>query len=145
MIVAQFISESLLWLTIPIIILMFFTLLPPFQMIQSKEGYFWVKAFISIYFGWISLAVFANIGSMLVLYEISNQFFSLLLIACAGLMGAYFVTKSKGNLFYLLTLVWGFVGIIIANFLRVENIPAATTAMFFLAIVIISSISVKVR
>lgn len=144
MTIAQFAPTALLWLTVPIIIGMFFLLLPPFNKIQYKEDYFWIGILISIYFGWICIAMFANIGSMLVQYGMGNQIVSLLLIACAGILGSYFTAKSK-NVFYMLTLVWGFIGIVIANFLRIENIHAAAAAIFFLAMILISFVSAKLR
>jgi len=116
--------------------------------LSSKE--LWcVYVPISMLAGWVNIATFANISSVLKqlqfnYFGLSETIFSIILLALATLCTSLVVYKIKGNLVYSLTLVWAFVAIIIANMTRSQNNSLILSTVFaIISILLVNFLSEK--
>jgi len=82
----------------------------------SASDWWTIRLPISIFFGWITVATFAN---MTVALKVSGQpdpAISYVALSLAAILAAVYAYASRGNLPYLATLVWGLAGIFVANY-----------------------------
>jgi hypothetical protein len=101
---------------------------------------------VSLLFGWCSLAVFVNIAAILkdsgMLAPIETSF-SLFLLLVAGSVASVIIYKTKGNIWYTIPVIWGLIGVVIANIWQQPNTTAAGAAS--LAAIILVGILVIIR
>ena len=105
-----------------------------------------ILAPISLLTGWVSLAIFVNIAAILkesgMLATIETSF-SVLLLLITGSVAFGIIYKTKGNIWYTIPVIWGLIGVIIANTWQQQNSVVAGTAA--LAAVILVGILVIVQ
>lgn len=100
-----------------------------------------VKALLSIFFGWITVATFANLAAALKKSRImsdglSEVIWSIILLLVAGASSCAVLYYSHGNLWYAGTILWALVAIIIANLKRsVYKWVAITAAVMIMAVI----------
>ncbi len=112
------------WLALTVIIFgsMFYNLLKVFEaIIQNKEELsplekVILEGQIGLYFGWSSIAIFANTGAALKFYGLSDLGTQGIIWQSILLIGAlintmYWLYKTKANYFYGGTILWAFIGI----------------------------------
>lgn len=102
-------------------------------LLSTSERYF-VLAPVSIFTGWVTIAVFANTASALKEsgwsdVGLSEESWTILMLAAAGLVGSSVTLWSRGNVCYSLTLIWAVVGIAVANFSRDQSRTVAAVAL----------------
>jgi hypothetical protein len=95
-----------------------------------------INPLVGLFSGWLSIAVFLNTSSVIRLYQ-WHQFFdvnisptlqAILTLVLAFLFGGMILIKTKGNGWYGGTLLWGLVGVIVANTVKVPNLTIAMLA-----------------
>lgn len=124
--------------TIPCILWMALSLLAAFARLWrlntlSLPFQLCVLAPISIYSGWISVAIFANTTAIanafhwrpVLLAENGGSISMLLAAACLALT---IFRMSGGNLWYGATIVWALIGIAVRNQFELKNAPVALTS-----------------
>jgi hypothetical protein len=95
---------------------------------KTPAGRWLVEMPISIFAGWVTVAVFANIAAALQ-YEGWSSWgpgevgWSIILLVLAGALAAVFTVQSRGNVWYALTVVWALVAIVVANLTK-QRIPS---------------------
>jgi hypothetical protein len=112
------------WLiiTVCIFVAMFFLAFFSFQQIIQPSNQLTtydkilLEAQVGIYLGWCTVAIFANTGSALKFYGLSDVgttgiIWQTLLLIAALANGVYGLYKTKSNYFFGGTIVWAFVGI----------------------------------
>jgi hypothetical protein len=116
------------------------------QAILTRSEEYTVLAPISLLLGWCSLAVFVNIAAILkesgILATIETPF-SVLLLLLAGSAAFGIIYKTNGNVWYAIPVIWGLIGIVIANTWQQQNSVVAGTAA--LAAVVLVGILVIVQ
>jgi hypothetical protein len=100
-----------------------------------------VNPLVGLFSGWLSIAVFLNTSSVLRFYQWEQLFdrsiwstqqgIVTLVLAC--LFGGMVLIKTQGNRWYGGTLLWGLVGVIVANTVKVPN-PTVTMVAIGLAV-----------
>ncbi|MBY0449647.1 MAG: hypothetical protein K2X01_03365 [Cyanobacteria bacterium] len=99
--------------------------------------------------GWLSLAVFLNVGAVLKPYFMQTlaltytDYALSLLIVTLGLVG-WMLFRTKGNLWYGGTILWGLIAVIIAN-TEVPNTTVLWTASILSALVALALGIFKLR
>jgi hypothetical protein len=105
-----------------------------------------ILAPVSLLLGWCSLAVFVNIAAILkdsgMLATIETSC-SLLLLLIAGSVAAVIIYKTKGNIWYTIPVIWGLIGVVIANTWQQPNTTVAGVSA--LAAIVLVGILVIVR
>jgi hypothetical protein len=106
-----------------------------------------ILAPVSLLLGWCSLAVFVNIAAIFkdsgMLQATIETSFSLLLLLVAGSIAAGIISITKGNIWYTIPVIWGLIGVVIANIWQQPNITVAGGAS--LAAIVLVGILVIVR
>lgn len=102
------------------------------NMLKNAENYFVVLP-ISVFTGWVTLAIIVNTASALKTsgfdnFGLSEGNWAILLLLASGLIGSYLTLASRGNAGYALTFIWGLIGIVIANLIRNPNMKVAVVA-----------------
>ena len=129
---------GLIWLTVACIFWIFISLFGVFrELIQTaaertNASYLLIVVPVSIFFGWVSVAVFANTASALKYSGLLDVGFSetvwtILMLAAATIMASWFIWLSRGNLAYALTVLWALTAIVVANLTKNQN-PAVAAA-----------------
>ena len=95
----------------------------------SRSGLWFVNIPSSIYLGWITVATIANATSMLDFLDwggwgISPEIWTVIMLG-AGVIVAFGMAFTRGDILYLLVLVWAFAGIAVKH---ADNSPVATAA-----------------
>lgn len=97
-----------------------------------------VIAPVSIYAGWLSVAIFANTASVAKAFAWRPAFLGesagsigLMLVAVA--LATFILRQSKGNLWYGATIVWALIAIGVRNQFELRNGQVALTAWLLLA------------
>lgn len=116
------------------------------EKLTSAEKYFVVMP-LSIFTGWVSLAIIVNTASALKTsgfgnFGLSETNLSILLLLLAGLVGSYLTLASRGNAAYALTIIWGLIGIVVANITSSPNLEVAVVAgviVLLIALVLLRS------
>lgn len=104
----------------------------------SRAGRLCVIAPISIYSGWLSVAVFANTASVAKTFGwppaiLSESLGSILLIIAATALATIVLFRSGGNPWFAGTILWAISGIGVRNQFTLHNQPVALTAWTVLA------------
>ena len=112
----------------------------------TKTEEYAVLAPVSLLLGWCSLAVFVNVAAILkdsgMLGTIETSF-SLFLLLVAGSVASVIIYKTKGNIWYTIPVIWGLIGVVIANIWQQPNTTVAGAAA--LAAIVLVGILVIVR
>jgi len=101
----------------------------------------------SIYLGWITVALIANVTAYLVSinwdgFGISQMNWTILMITVAAFIGQKMLS-SRGDIFYGLVLIWAFVGIIIKQKENAQYVAIAAGVGILL--ILISSLPILMR
>lgn len=145
-------NRSLIWVTVAILAAMAVVLGRSFvtlgRMRRQRGPVSWrerllVDAPLGLFFGWASVAVFANIGSALretgITQPGGETIITILFILTAFGIGVALIRKLPGTVWYAGTLCWAFIAIALANALgwrRAENLPVAIIAALACVMVI---------
>ena len=134
-------------LTIPCILWMFVSLFGAFALLRQAKISSWqfrifVVAPISIYFGWLSVAMFANVGSIAKAFGwwpalVSQSLGSIFLIVTAAILAVFILHFSGGNRWYGATIIWAVSAIAVRNQFELQNTSVALTCWIVLAVFLI--------
>jgi peptidoglycan/LPS O-acetylase OafA/YrhL len=112
----------------------------------TKTEEYAVLAPVSLLLGWCSLAVFVNIAAILKdsgMLGTTETSFSLFLLLVAGCVASVIIYKTKGNIWYTIPVIWGLIGVVIANTWQQPNTTVAGAAT--VAAIVLVGILVIVR
>ncbi len=93
---------------------------------------------INILTGWVSVAVFAGFGAAFVASGIENIYIFSGLVLLAGLIGTTFTLLGRGNFAYPFAVLWGLVGVVVANYPEGRYMLVTVTAASMIALVLIA-------
>jgi hypothetical protein len=116
--------EFFIW-TVPVMLVLLLSLIVIYQRLQigqvktSAMEKWTVDVPFSLYLGWITVATIANITSILYLLQwdgwgISPELWTAIMLG-AGVIIAALVGKTRGDIAYLLVIIWAFVGIAVKH------------------------------
>jgi hypothetical protein len=137
--VAQFGGSD--WVLIAIFVWILASLLAAFfrltdydSRLTQRERYI-VLAPISLLTGWVSLAILVNIANALKISGIIQAgtvetVFSVILLLVALLIASFIICKGKGNPWYAFPVIWGLIGVVIANVQERPNYVVAISSGF---------------
>jgi benzodiazapine receptor len=88
---------------------------------------------VSIFFGWVTVATFANTASALKesgwsTIGLSEEGWAAVMLVVAGVVGSFITLWSRGNAWYASTVIWALVGIVVANVSRDQSTLVAAVA-----------------
>jgi hypothetical protein len=112
----------------------------------TKTEEYAVLAPVSLLLGWCSLAVFVNVAAILKdsgMLGTTETSFSLFLLLVAGCVASVIIYKPKGNIWYTIPVIWGLIGLVIANIWQQPNTTVAGAAT--VAAIVLVGILVIVR
>jgi len=135
--VAQFGGSD--WILIGIFIWIFISLLYAIFCLTedrsrlTKNEVYFVLAPVSLLTGWTSLAILINFAAVIkdsgmIPDGPQETVFSLLILLLAMSVASGIIYKSKGNVWYALPVVWGLIGVIVANTILRPNLVVAGSA-----------------
>jgi hypothetical protein len=135
--VAQFGGSD--WILIAIFVLILATLLSAlfhltdYQHRLTQSERYIVLAPISLLTGWVSLAILVNLADALKISGIIKAdtvetVFSVFLLFVALLIASFIIRKGKGNPWYAFPVIWGLIGVIIANIQERPNYVMAISS-----------------
>lgn len=136
------------WLTVLCIFWIFFSLLFVFLKMthyqpQNRKETWFVHIPFSIFFGWLSVAIFANTASALKtsgwnFFNANEVFFTLAFLLLSLFFVSYVLRKSMGNLVYSATIIWALIAIAVANLMEGQNkLVALSSAAGALAVLLL--------
>jgi hypothetical protein len=135
--VAQFGGSD--WILIAIFVWILASLLSAFfrltdydSRLTQKERYI-VLAPISMLTGWVSLAILVNLADALKISGVIQPgtvetIISVVLLLVALLVASIIIRKGRGNPWYAFPIIWGLMGVVIANVQERSNYLVAITA-----------------
>lgn len=136
------------WIPVIIIIIMLVCVIKSFFITVNNGSLSKFERFITIpllglYSGWLTVASFLNLTSVIrekftVISTFSHTIYGLFTIIPALILGLICLYKSKGNIWYGATLIWALIAIIINNLFVVHNFYIAVISGFSILITIIS-------
>ncbi|MDD1667847.1 MAG: hypothetical protein LUO96_05195 [Methanomicrobiales archaeon] len=99
----------------------------------TRNEHYLVLAPVSLLTGWVSLAILVNIAAVLkadgfIPVGTTETIFSVLLLIVAFLVAVYLIRAGKGNAWYAFPVIWGLLGVVVANVLREPKPAVALTA-----------------
>lgn len=138
------------WATVGCIAWMEASLLTAFMAFVRHRAPFtraerWFVVFpVSVFTGWVTVAVFANTSaalaeSGLLNTGLSERGWAVLMLVVAGLLACWITLRSRGNAAFALTIVWALVAVLVANVTREVN-PAVAAVAGVMAIVVVGSL-----
>jgi hypothetical protein len=100
--------------------------------LTQREQYI-VLAPISLLTGWVSLAILVNLADALKISGIIRAgnvetIFSVFLLLVALLFASVIIRRTQGNLWYAFPVIWGIIGVVIANIQERPNYTVAVTS-----------------
>ena len=100
--------------------------------LTQREQYI-VLAPISLLTGWVSLAILVNLADALKISGIIQTgtvetIFSVFLLLVALLFASFIIRRTRGNLWYAFPVIWGVIGVVIANIQERPNHMVAVTS-----------------
>lgn len=129
--------------TVPCILVMAACLLPVFWQVSKAENasrafQLCVVAPFSLYAGWLTVAIFANVASVMKAFGVAAAFAAstpgtIALLLAAAALAAFAYLRSGGNLWYGGTILWALTAIGVRNQFVLKNLTVATTAWITLA------------
>ncbi len=136
-----------LWLTVVLMIGILSGLVGAFAEIIKRGGkvsaseYGFVVLPLSVYTGWITVATVANASSFLKAAGFSNfiltdEGWAIVMLVVAGMIASFVTLKSRGSVPYALTVIWGLVGVIVANSYEQTNLSVAVAAGTSITIIV---------
>jgi MFS family permease len=135
--VAQFGGSD--WILIAIFVWILAALLSAFfrlteyQPSLTRTERYTVRVPISLLTGWVSLAILVNLASALKTSGIVQSgtvetAFSVTMLLIACVVASFIIFRGRGNGWYALPVIWGLIGVVVANFLRQPNLVVAVAA-----------------
>ena len=127
----------LLWLTVGCIVWIALSLLPAFLALprpgraDRPSTYLFVSLPLSIFFGWVTVATFANLAAALKesgVFDGAEQAWTIALIAVACAVALRVLLISSGNVAYGFTVAWALIAIVVANSILRGPYPAIVIA-----------------
>lgn len=122
MLVAEY---GAVWLTLPIIALMLVAFMATFRtaansMRSDPRAHWSVVVPLGLYSGWLLVALFANLLVVLTQetdmpFGISAQSWTVASLALAAVIGLFVVLRTPESLGFVTALIWGLVGVAVAN------------------------------
>ncbi|MGB9176408.1 MAG: hypothetical protein WCB46_06690 [Methanoregula sp.] len=111
------------------------------QSLLKKNEVYIVLAPISLLTGWASLAIFINFAAVIKTSGMipdgpQETAFSLLILLLAMTIASGIIYKSKGNVWYVLPVIWGLIGVIVANTGPRQSLVVAGFAAFVVLILL---------
>ena len=133
-------NTSAVWATITIFMMALGAI---FALLRAPTGdYWWFKAPVAIYAGWLTAASFVSLGSTAAGYGLLTGQFGWAYIGIIGaLIVATLVLRQTRAVPYALTVVWALVGIIVAN--QTENLWVSLLAAA--GILVLAGLTAKYR
>ena len=140
------------WLTVVCILWMAASLAPAFASLprggeETPLAMRWLVIMpLSVFMGWLSVAVFANTAAALkrsgwLDAGMPEANWTALMLLAAGALAAWVTLATRGNAFYAFTIVWALVAIVVANLTRERNLlvagVAGTIALLMLIILLV--------
>ncbi|WP_109487006.1 hypothetical protein [Occallatibacter savannae] len=129
--------------TVPCILWMAISLFGAFAALWRVESPSWLLRLcvispLSIYSGWLSVAIFANTASVAKSFGwrpavLGESAGSVALLVAAAALATFLLWQSHWNLWYGGTILWALVGIGVRNQFDLRNAQVATTAWLLLA------------
>jgi hypothetical protein len=103
----------------------------PHRLTRTEQ--YLVLAPISLLTGWVSLAILVNLASVLEASGLipagtMDTAFSLGLLLVAFLVASFLIHRGKGNPWYAFPVIWGLIGVVVANGIRQPNWVIAVAA-----------------
>jgi translocator protein len=137
--VAQFGGSD--WILIAIFVWILASLLSAFFRLTdydsrlTQEERYIVLAPISLLTGWVSLAILVNLAEALrtsgfIQSGTAETAFSIILLLIALLIASSIIRKGKGNLWYAFPVIWGLMGVVVANVWERPNYAVAVSSGF---------------
>jgi hypothetical protein len=135
-----------LWMTVGFILWMAFCLFWSFAILWRSEplavlprGLILMP--ISLYSGWITVAIFANSASVIKAHRwphflLSETGWSVAIVLVAGVIVSAIVAWTRGNLCYAITVLWALTGIAVRNFTELANPTVAWSALAVAAFIL---------
>ena len=147
-------GKNWLILTFIIFVTMFFLLFFTFQQILASKSSLtiyekiFLEAQVGIYLGWSTVAIFANLGSVLKYYGLSDigligTIWQMILLVFALFNGIFGLYKTKSNYFLLGAILWAFVGVFFG--LRNEINTTFLQVVVVLAIIIVFTVFYRIK
>ena len=101
------------------------------RLTRSEE--YTVLAPVSLLTGWVSLAILVNMAAALKASGIipagtAETAFSVIVLLIAGIVASGIISKSNGNAWYAFPVIWGLMGVIVANVWQQPNPVVAGSA-----------------
>jgi translocator protein len=133
-------GQNQVWLTVAIffgilaaLLVAFVQLIRPDRALSYAERYL-VVAPISIYSAWATIGTIANTAAALNESGVTNvvvapQSWAIIMLVIAGTIAAFVATVSRGNLWYVLTILWALLGIVVANLELFPSVAIAAGAV----------------
>jgi len=140
MVTAMYYQPDLVWPTLPIICGTYVFLFSAMRLATKTpcrylSASYWCKVVpICLYAGWVGLAVFINIGSIVDAYGLTFLDLSTLqacsaLILGAAILAGFALYYSRGEFSYAIALIWGLIGIYVGNFSDMNSRLVSDTAL----------------
>jgi hypothetical protein len=137
--VAQFGGSD--WILIAIFVWILASLLSAFFRLTDYERHltkrerYLILVPISLLTGWVSLAILVNLANALKISGIIQSgtvetVFSVVLLFIAFLIASFIIHKGKGNPWYAFPVIWGLIGVVVANVWERPNYVVAITSGF---------------
>jgi uncharacterized membrane protein (DUF485 family) len=107
--------------------------LADYQHLLTQRERYVVLAPISLLTGWVSLAILVNLASALKISGIipsgtAETVFSIFLLLVALLVASLIILKGRGDPWYAFPVIWGLIGVVIANIQERPNYVVAVTS-----------------
>jgi translocator protein len=128
-----------IWLTVVCIVWMLASLAPAFVWLVSYDSSLTLAERclvvfpLSVFTAWVTVATFANTAAAVkdsgwADVGLSEQSWTVLMLAAAGLVACGATLFSRGNAGYALTVLWALAAIVVANLHPGQSTPVAVTA-----------------
>jgi hypothetical protein len=108
--------------------------LTEYRLPLTRTEQYTVRVPISLLTGWVSLAILVNIASALKTSGIVpsgtiETAFSVVILFIACIVASFIIARGRGNAWYAFPVIWGLIGVVVANVLRQPNLVVAVAAM----------------
>ncbi|MFN4123972.1 MAG: hypothetical protein ACK4GL_11805 [Flavobacteriales bacterium] len=133
-----------IWLSVLVMILFLITLIKIHPLVRNQASAL-IRLPFSIYLGWISVALIANVTTALVSinFKTMEVFFAVMVMATACVLGMLFV-KKYNDLAYASVILWAFMGIFIKQLtIPSGNLTILSLACFFAVILFIFALYIN--
>lgn len=109
----------------------------------NSAQYWFVVPPLSVFFGWASVAVFANTDSVFGISRLrwfSVTWWSVMLLCAAALLVLLVQRRTGRNAWYSGTVIWALIGIAVRNHFELRNAIVTWTALTIAGLLVLSSV-----